>query len=86
MAKKKTSENFEHSITTLEHVVQTLEKGDLKLEEALQKFEEGMKLAHACHLALETAKQHVFELTDAQGEWLLTPFESQTSGEDNSDV
>lgn len=68
LATKKTSINFEKSLSELENLVSALESGDLSLEESLKTFEKGVQLTQACQEALTTAEQKVKILTEKNGE------------------
>lgn len=56
---KRTSFNFENTISSLTDRVNELESGELSLEESLQKFEQGIGLTRKAQAALEEAEQKV---------------------------
>ena len=56
------SNDFEKSISELENIVSLLESGDITL------FERGTELAGECRKTLETAKQKIITLTEAEEE------------------
>lgn len=60
--------DFEKSISELENIVSQLERGDTTLDEAIKLFERGTKLTKDCRKTLETAKQKIITLTEAEEE------------------
>lgn len=60
--------DFEKSISELENIVAQLENGDITLDESIKLFERGMKLTNDCRKTLETAKQKIITLTQAEEE------------------
>lgn len=62
------SNDFEKSISELENIVSLLESGDITLDESIKLFERGMELAGECRKTLETAKQKIITLTEAEEE------------------
>ena len=64
MASSKT--NFETSLNELETIVARLESGDCPLDESIELFEKGMKLSSDCAKQLETARQKIIMLTEAE--------------------
>ena len=60
--------DFEKSLKELEEIVSRLESGDITLDESMALFERGMKLSGDCRKALETAKQKIIMLTEAEKE------------------
>lgn len=60
--------DFEKSISELENIVAQLESGDITLDESIKLFERGMKLTNDCRKTLETAKQKIITLTQAEEE------------------
>ena len=58
------SNDFEKSISELENIVSLLESGD----ESIKLFERGTELAGECRKTLETAKQKIITLTQAEEE------------------
>ena len=62
------SNDFEKSISELEKIVSLLESGDITLDESIKLFERGTKLAGECRKTLETAKQKIITLTEAEEE------------------
>lgn len=57
--------SFEKAFRKLEQAVQALERGGLSLDQALTVYEEGMRLAQACTLHLDTAELKITELQNA---------------------
>lgn len=62
------SNDFEKSISELEKIVSLLESGDITLDESIKLFERGTELAEECRKTLETAKQKIITLTQAEEE------------------
>lgn len=62
------SNDFEKSISELEKIVSLLESGDITLDESIKLFERGTELAVECRKTLETAKQKIITLTQAEEE------------------
>ena len=63
MAKKKEeSKSIEDIFERLETIISNLESGEISLEKSLTLFEEGMTLAEACRVQLNSAEQRVKEL------------------------
>ncbi len=60
--------DFEKSISELEEITRQLEDGNTSLDEAVKLFEKGMKLSNDCRRALDTAKQKIITLTEAEKE------------------
>ena len=60
--------DFEKSISELENIVAQLESGDITLDESIKLFERGTKLTKDCRNTLETAKQKIITLTEAEEE------------------
>lgn len=60
--------DFEKSISELEEITRQLEDGNTSLDEAVKLFERGMKLSGDCRRALDTAKQKIITLTEAEQE------------------
>lgn len=60
--------DFEKSISELENIVAQLESGDITLDESIKLFERGTKLTNDCRKTLETAKQKIINLTEAEEE------------------
>lgn len=63
--------DFEESLKELEEIVSKLEGGDITLDESMALFERGMKLSGDCRKTLETAKQKIITLTEAEKETKL---------------
>jgi len=72
--KKKTSFDFESSLSELETLVERMEQGDLSLEESLRQFEQGIKLTRGCQAALQEAEQKVQILLEKNGQPQLQNF------------
>ena len=72
---RKSSVNFEKSLSELEQLVEAMEQGDLSLEEALKHFEKGIALAGSCQQALQNAEQKVQQLVEKNGELVEKPFD-----------
>ena len=60
--------DFEKSISELENIVAQLESGDITLDESIKLFERGTELTNDCRKTLETAKQKIITLTEAEEE------------------
>ncbi len=60
--------NFEGSLKNLEEIVQRLETGECTLDESIELFEKGIKLSDECSKRLDTARQRILTLTEAQQE------------------
>ena len=60
--------DFEKSISELENIVAQLESGDITLDESIKLFERGTKLTKDRRKTLETAKQKIITLTEAEEE------------------
>jgi exodeoxyribonuclease VII small subunit len=68
--------SFEASARRLTQIVEQLEAGDLPLERSLELFEEGVRLARAAQVRLDSAERRVEELlgVDAQGRSVTREF------------
>lgn len=60
--------DFEKSLKELEETVQKLNDGNVSLDESIKLFERGIKLTNECRKTLETARQKIITLTDAEEE------------------
>lgn len=60
--------NFEKSIKELEAISHSLENDQISLDESIALFEKGVKISRDCSEYLETAKQKIVALTDAEEE------------------
>lgn len=60
--------DFEASLLELEKIVEKLEGGETSLEESIKLFEKGMELSNDCRKTLNTAKQKIITLTEAEKE------------------
>ncbi|MBR4072452.1 MAG: exodeoxyribonuclease VII small subunit [Clostridia bacterium] len=58
--------DFEASMTELSEIVERLESGKCTLSESINLYEKGMKLSAECSKILETARQKIIMLTDAE--------------------
>ncbi|UVE18331.1 exodeoxyribonuclease VII small subunit [Pseudomonas sp. LS44] len=76
MARKKTSPDFEQSLTELQTLVERLESGELSLEDSLTTFEQGIRLTRECQGALAQAEQKVQILLERDGELQEAPFDA----------
>ncbi|AYC31446.1 exodeoxyribonuclease VII small subunit [Pseudomonas cavernae] len=76
MARKKTTPDFEQSLTELQTLVERLESGELSLEDSLTAFEQGIRLTRECQGALAQAEQKVQILLERDGELAEAPFEA----------
>ncbi len=74
-AAKKTSLDFEKSMTKLNELIEKMESPDLSLENSLKHFEEGVMLIKQCQETLMQAEQKVKILTEKNGQSELEPFE-----------
>lgn len=75
MARKKTSVDFEQSLTDLQTLVERLENGELSLEDSLTAFEQGIRLTRDCQGALAQAEQKVQLLLERDGELVEEPLD-----------
>ena len=60
--------DFEKAIEELEKIVSQLEGGEVSLDESIKLFERGMKLTGICRKTLDTARQKIVTLTEAEEE------------------
>ena len=60
--------DFEASLLELEKVVEKLEGGEISLDESIKLFEKGMELSNDCRKTLNTARQKIITLTEAEKE------------------
>lgn len=74
MSRKKSTFQFEESLTELEQLIQHLEKGDITLEDSLKTFERGIQLTRACQKALKEAEHKVQILLEENGKQTLKSF------------
>ncbi|PAU85740.1 exodeoxyribonuclease VII small subunit [Pseudomonas jilinensis] len=77
MARKKTTIDFEQSLTDLQALVERLESGELSLEESLTAFEQGVALTRDCQQALTQAEQKVQQLIERNGQADTVPFDAE---------
>ena len=59
---------FEASLLELEKIVEKLEGGEISLDESIKLFEKGMELSNDCRKTLNTARQKIITLTEAEKE------------------
>ena len=74
LPKKKSTPDFENSLSELEQLVERLEKEEVSLESSLKDFERGIQLTQSCQKALDEAEQKVKQLTEVDGQFRLDPF------------
>ena len=60
--------DFEKAIEELEKIVSQLESGEVSLDESIKLFECGMELTGICRKTLDTARQKIVTLTEAEEE------------------
>lgn len=60
--------DFEASLLELEKIVEKLEGGETSLDESIKLFEKGMELSNDCRKTLNTARQKIITLTEAEKE------------------
>ena len=60
--------NFENAINELSNIVNKLESGECSLDESISLFEKGIELSKKCNETLETARQKIITLTEAEEE------------------
>lgn len=60
--------DFEKAIKELEKIANSLENEQISLDESIALFEKGVKLSKDCSDYLESAKQKIILLTEAEGE------------------
>ncbi len=77
MARKKTTIDFEQSLTDLQALVERLESGEMSLEESLTAFEQGVALTRDCQQALTQAEQKVQQLIERNGQADTVPFDAE---------
>jgi len=63
--------NFEASLKRLEEIANLLESSTISLDESMELFEEGVALSKECSRLLQTAKQKIITLTEAESEEAL---------------
>ncbi len=63
--------NFEASLKRLEEIANLLESSTISLNESMELFEEGVALSKECSRLLQTAKQKIITLTEAESEEVL---------------
>ena len=63
--------NFEASLKRLEEIANLLESSTISLDESMELFEEGVALSKECSRLLQTAKQKIITLTEAESEEVL---------------
>lgn len=60
--------DFEKSIKELEKIANSLENEQISLDESIALFEKGVRLSKDCSEYLESAKQKIVALTEAEEE------------------
>jgi exodeoxyribonuclease VII small subunit len=65
---------FDDRLARLETIVSELEQGGLGLEPAIERYQEGIQLLKECHVALDSYRRRVEELTREAGA-AIRPFE-----------
>lgn len=60
--------DFEASLLELEKIVEKLEDGEISLDESIKLFEKGMELSNDCRKTLNSARQKIITLTEAEKE------------------
>lgn len=60
--------DFEASLSQLEKIVEKLESGEVSLDESIKLFEKGMELSNDCRKTLNSARQKIITLTEAEKE------------------
>ena len=60
--------DFEKSIKELDQIANTLENEQISLDESIALFEKGVMLSKDCSEYLESAKQKIVSLTEAEEE------------------
>ena len=60
--------DFEASLLELEKIVEKLEGGEISLDESIKLFEKGMELSNDCRKTLNSARQKIITLTEAEKE------------------
>lgn len=81
MARKKTTPDFEQSLSELQTLVERLENGELSLEDSLSTFEQGIRLSRECQSSLQQAEQKVQILLERDGEVAEAPFSTDSTDE-----
>ena len=59
---------YEQAMARLEEIVAKLDDGSLPLDESIKLFEKGMELSNDCRKTLNTARQKIITLTEAEKE------------------
>lgn len=59
---------FEQALCALEETVKALESGEKTLQESMELYEKGIALSKQCANALESARQKIITLTEAESE------------------
>lgn len=60
--------SFETALERLQEIANLLESNDTSLEESMMLFEEGIKLSKECSNILDSARQKIITLTEAESE------------------
>ncbi len=60
--------DFEKALKELDEIAEKLENTQISLDESIVLFEKGVRLSKACSEYLETAKQKIINLTQAEEE------------------
>lgn len=60
--------DFEKAMNELSNIVSKLESGACSLDESIALFEKGIDLSKKCNKTLETARQKIITLTEAEEE------------------
>ena len=60
--------SFEAALKRLEEIADLLESNTTSLDESMTLFEEGVMLSKECSRLLDTAKQRIVTLTEAESE------------------
>ena len=63
--------SFEAALKRLEEIADLLESSATSLDESMTLFEEGVALSKECSRLLQTAKQKIITLTEAESEEVL---------------
>ena len=60
--------DFESAIKELSNIVERLESGECSLDESISLFEKGIELSKKCNKTLESARQKIITLNNAEEE------------------
>ena len=59
---------YEQALKKLEDIINKLNEGSIPLDESITLYEEGIKLSEFCMKKLDSAKQKIISLNEAQND------------------